>query len=193
MRSRDIKPFAIEIRTKKRSPSGQSPSIWGDSAGLLKEASAPSRASPPDRQPSARSQDAPLVVQAVPAERRILQDLRPSDVPDPTPVVETREPRRQRRKTIDGTASTAARKPEASRSPKSVTYNVDVQHDESGSAVRSALRLIDYPIVKAEVPQAAPPRLRSREPRRLPKKWARQLSDLPRGERWRRRLPAVCR
>lgn len=206
MRSRDVRPFTVEFKTKRRPSANPASSLWGDTATLFKSASVQDEPPPFKSEPSVPSA-APTITTEEPAQgRRILPDLRPVEAATVETAAPIRVPRAPRRKSLDGTLHnpeehmTRQAKPTLSLE----TFDeVPAVHIETAVLEISAERGDDLPVQKitgqAEAteqslfapegsPIIAPPSML--QPRR---KWLKRAAELPRGERWKRRLPEVCR
>lgn len=211
MRSRISRPVMVELKTRRRSTTAAPASIWGDAASLLKappEPSLPSVArqttfSTPVSQTNRVAPDAGRqprrvlpdlrVEQAVTLEkaqptgvarssrklgpRTILDSVKKQDEPQveaapPAPVEATR------------TAATGGAAPVVGLY-QDEAQSEDALWESSAPSVETASEA--RPLVgntATMLPLIATQRTR---------KWVRGVEDLPRGERWKRRLPEVCR
>jgi len=202
MRSRDLRPFTVEIKNKRRHPASAPASIWADTGALLKLASEPdagNSGTAPQRVDMARDR-AGAPVQSSPV-RRVLPDLRaaPAEaepgaeagpaVPPPAPKIRRNAVRHDSGPLLDHGALHAAKAsepaPSVSLEPVRLPQAADVPHDAMfDGAVSTALGDDMAGDELIMMPAAGMQRTR---------KWTRRAGDLPRGERWKRRLPEVCR
>lgn len=198
MRSRDVRPFAVEIKSKKRTPSAPPPSLWGETAHLFKTVADPSEPPTPHAPAGPAKTMRPSETeraQTVP-ERRVLPDLRAVRADGEAPIEPAgadRENRRGRRAVPSqgrehrggkGVRPIApVREPQPAADPQVTLF----APEPAAAAIASLPAAITASVAARQGGAAAS------EPRKTARKWARQIGDLPRSERWRRRLPEVCR
>ena len=210
MRSRDTRSFTVELKTKRRSTAIPSPSLWGNAASLFKETPEPStRALFRGAAPS----PAPITPVSSASEsdkqpRRILPDLRVAEAltPEEVPAVRaTRSVRRKERKTMFGDLANQDKRQNdeslaASDESIEAARVVETTRRELASIPTESDDVLweeSAPISKVtRAPQsivASTPLIVSQVASQRDRKWRRRVEDLPRGERWKRRLPEVCR
>jgi hypothetical protein len=208
MKSRDLRPFAVEHKHKRR-PIAQPPaSIWGDAVDHFRAHSEPIRAVAPDLIRVLHPVPTPEPQVGV-EERRVLPDLRAAPVATAEEVGAIRVKRRAVNRTggalVVGdsekqhehhiqVASTASDLPTELASEIAVESDARPEAEDTPVAsfrieTRSDIVVTQEPWSAMErVPVIGRPIGSRRE-----RTWTRKVDDLPRGERWRRRLPEVCR
>jgi hypothetical protein len=215
MRSRDLRTFTVEIKNKRRHAATPPASLWADAeAALLKPVAVPNGFGAGEpievrRGPSAGSAKADQP-------RRVLPDLRPAE-PEPSAGEESgrnlrladagdgagaappgRPSRRGRSAAPQGAEPRQKRGPRRSERPAVApglnanaadTRSADAAFAGSAFIVAAAEVPVDGIALSGQAPMIVVPAGAERPARR----WARRVEDLPRGERWKRRLPEVCR
>ncbi len=198
MRSRDVRPFTVEFKTKRRPAAALPPSIWGSAAILLK--TAPEPRTPP----LVRGADTPILrapsIEVAPESnhhpRRVLPDLRMAEAV----VLDTDRPirvTRRSRKGVRGMMQENVEKRGELQIETAAAQEKPVEHRRAEAESEDALWEASAPSreitqvpqpVEANTPLVVPQGMMPRS-----RRWTRRVEDLPRGERWRRRLPDVCR
>ncbi len=200
MRKRELRPFTIEVKSKRRSVSSPPASIWGDTEKLFKappnQASGPVfpkidgaivASAPAAREPMGEAQA-----------RRILPDLRAAQIEVAEDAVAIRVEQRRTRK-----SEHILRDEGYSKRRKKAVASAPVAEDELTNKKRpeDALDGIPAAATSSSIEVAPDPHPTiSRSPIIVPqmsprrdRKWVRGVDELPRGEKWKRRLPEVCR
>jgi hypothetical protein len=199
MKPRDLRTFTVEHKTKRRRNSTPPASLWSNAAGLFRatfdQASTEIPASIDGAPPvSGGTTEAHGDIQV----RRILPDLRATQVEVAEDVVAIRvKPRRAPRKRVE-TVQQDADKQSAHQveQPSAITVESialasadDTPKASFTSEPRSSIAVRqDQWSAMVHAPAAARPISSGRE-----RTWTRRVDDLPRGERWKKRLPDVCR
>lgn len=209
MRSRDLRTFTVEVKNKRRHAPPAPASLWADAEALLKPAATN------DHGPGAGE---PIQVRRAPSagngksdqSRRVLPDLRPSK-PE-TDAAAGSDPVAQAANGADAAAKAdgamnggAPRRGRGAIAPDPDTRPKRAARRPvpAGVAPLPAAEPAAGPIV-VETAAAADTSARSPvagdtpiivpgETAKPARRWARRVEDLPRGERWKRRLPDVCR
>jgi hypothetical protein len=210
MRSRDTRSFTVELKSKRRSTAAPPSSIWGHAATLFKEVPEPStrtlfrnEASSPV--PTSSVQVTP---KADNQSRRILPDLRVAEsapLEEALPIRVTRSNRKKGRVKMSENIErqgelpidTAPTEPDEIIGTVSTSVPEPVDQGPADADNEDALWEASAPDTEVtQDPQSfvgstsivVPPMASRRD-----RKWTRRVEDLPRGERWKRRLPGVCR
>jgi hypothetical protein len=210
MRSRGTRSFTVELKSKRRSTATQPPSIWGQSASLF--TTPPEPGSPtPARKVAAPIPASPLIGVAPEAQKqppRVLPDLRtvePASPEEAPPTRMTRSSRKPGRQTMRDSVKTHDKLPveaalpapaEATRMAAAggaapVELYQDEAHSEDALWESSAPSIVAAPEPRSLVGNTA--MVLTPVATQRGRKWTRGVEDLPRGERWKRRLPSVCR
>jgi hypothetical protein len=203
MRSRDVRPFTVEFKQKKRTTAAPPPSIWGKAADLFRTDPDPV-GRPLERAGSSRSLPthhyAPVKV------RRVLPDLQAAageTALEVTAIPATRHRQQKGGKTMSQEMKnhielTITAPPVASdQGLEAALPGQGADDPDTAQAEPETVRTGDAPIVvpyEVEAEQdRAPVVVSSTVSRPSARRWTRKIEDLPRGERWKRRLPDVCR
>lgn len=205
-----MRPFRVEIKTKRRAHPVLPPSIWGDAATLLK--AAPDQ---PSEIPRMRQVDqvvtvpskSLLPVQAAQA-RRILPDLRTIEVAASEPAAPLRVTRTPRKKggniMLHDTEKMVEHQEDTSPSARDNEPAQAIHIEASSLAISEGdedIRLSQSGAETAEteaseeanpIPTSTSAALHE-PPLQPSRKWVKGAAELPRWEKWRRRLPGVCR
>jgi hypothetical protein len=207
MKSRDLRTVTVEHKTKRRPSAPAHASIWGNALGPFTHPSdrdSPVAPAPENQAPpvSATMAEGHGGIQA----RRILPDLRAAQVEAAEDVVslrvkQRRAPRKRGETTLPD-AETRRHDVEHPSTTPPLTYEaapavaIETSPDEAVTASKAQLSALFRPPVEsrldwraATAPWTIAPHTRKRRQR----SWTRKVHDLPRGERWKRRLPDVCR
>jgi hypothetical protein len=206
MRSRDVRPFKVEIKTKRRPTAVLPSSIWGDTANLFKTTQDRDSVLPAseNRQPvvtAAVETHTPQDGQA----RRVLPDLRTIDVVAEEEVAIAPVKRASRRQS--GAAKPRLTKDQGQHSLQpdaipDVSSPAQTIHVETSSLSISAGESGDLAPQSAVLPEAlqdtilppvSAPIVAAPGVVRAGRKWSQPGAALPRWEKWKRRLPEVCR
>ncbi len=205
MRSRDLRPFTVEIKSKRRNPATTPASIWADTEAILKAAAEPAgcllggRGEPIEVRRTEAAAAPTLASQA----RRVLPDLRAMG-PETEPAAGADKAvarKLHRTRTLNrkgGEAMPHDTKHQPKRASASDLTASMPDPNRASAAEPEALAVAGegaMPIaVPAEiVPPAGDAPIIVHRAARPGRRWARRADDLPRGERWKRRLPEVCR
>ncbi len=205
-----MRPFTVEFKSKRRPTANLSPSIWGNTAQHF--GIAPDRRPDPPRPSLDKLTFAPAPKEAQPEAKvqtkRILPDLRVAEVKVDAEIVAVRVRRTPRKKGGNTMLHDAEKPNEHQMEPTSpvpdqiVTPDPEAQVYQSGSPEADEVpsTALDLPTnSEIEVPQGSHsatseasivvPETGNQRSRR----WVRGTHELRRGERWKRRLPEVCR
>jgi hypothetical protein len=210
MKSRDHRPFAVEHKTKRRSTPTLPASIWGDAVDHFRTPSEQAPIVAPDLIDA--SQSSPIVAPepkfAVDV-RRVLPDLRIARVEVTEEVVATpvkqRRVHRKREPVVSGsseeqvehqieTASAASDLPSETTPATGVETVARIESEDAPEASLTSTNptsCADIAERQSAVMLALEAAVQTRH--RRERTWTRKVDDLPRGERWKRRLPDVCR
>ncbi len=208
MRSRNSRSFTVELKSKRPSATSAPPSIWGKAASLFKATSEPSNPKPVQKtaSPALPNPTVGVASEAEKQPRRILRDLRVESAPlEEVPPIRVTRSNRKRGRTMSEnierqgelpiesapTAPNAVIDTVSTAAPKSVELAPieAVSEDSLWEASEPAREVTQGPqILKGNTQIIAPQATSGRD-----RKWTRRVEDLPRGERWKRRLPSVCR
>ncbi len=206
MRSRDVRPFTVEIKTKRRPTTASSSSIWGDTANLFRSAQDRDAVLP------ASENHRPPVTGAVETRtahdaqaRRVLPDLRAIDgVAEEEAALAPvkRAPRRQPgaakpRRTDDRARPPLqpATTPDVGSPAQTIhveTSALSISGGESGDLVAPSAALPEA-LQDTILPSVSAPIVAVPGIVRAGRKWSQPGAALPRWEKWKRRLPEVCR
>jgi hypothetical protein len=199
MKSRNLRTFTVEHKTKRRPTPTLPTSIWGHVSGLFSTTSDQANMVVPapidDMSPAPiRKTEAHGDIQV----RRILPDLRATQVEVAEDVVAIRlKPRRVPRKRVE-TVQQDADKQSAHQveQPSAITVETLALAEPDDTPKASFTREARGDIVVMQEPWSAvelAPAIGRPISSRRERTWTRKVDDLARGERWRRRLPEVCR
>ncbi len=211
MRKRELRPFTVEVKSKRRSVSTPPASIWGDTEKLFK--ASPNRASGPvfPKIDEAIAASAPAVrepageIQA----RRILPDLRAAQIEVAEDAVAIHVEQHRTRKSDSEHLPRDERHPKRRKQAVVVVPDVDVVSASNAKVVLTGKKKKSgkaQTVTPSKAPSSAivvtprshveiahTPIIAQQIPPRRDRKWVRGVDDLSRGERWKRRLPEVCR
>jgi len=210
MRKRELRPFTVEVKSKRRSISTPPASIWGDTEKLFR--APPSQASGPVSPKSDEAIVAPAPAATEPAgeihSRRILPDLRAAQIEVAEDAVAIRIKERRPPKSDREHLPREERHPKRRKQAVVVVPDVDVVSTSSAKVVltvkkkRGKAQTFTPSIAPSSVIVVTPrshveiahtPIIAQQASPRRDRKWVRGIDELSRGERWKRRLPEVCR
>jgi hypothetical protein len=210
MKFRDLRTFTVEHKSKRRPTSAPPASIWGNATGLFRTTS--DQASTVVSAPIDKAPPAPATTTEAHADgqvRRILPDLRAPQVEMAEevvaiPVKPRRAPRKGReteQRDADKQSAHQIESPSTTPDIASMTAPTIVAEavalagaDDTPRAPLTSEPRADIVVTQEQwsamvhAPEAALLTHARRE-----RTWTRKVDDLARGERWKRRLPEVCR
>jgi hypothetical protein len=181
------RPFTIELKTKRRASTAAAFN-WGAAAAVLApEPPLICEGSSATRDPEPRfgtSVSAPGKVLAQSSVRRVLPDLRVDDSASSAQVPDLKSRRKVKARVELGSTNRDVDKPVPDRRNPTEASSAPVAASGAKSEDTRS-RSMGSPAKDAVVDPASRPA--------LARKWARPVASLRRGERWKRRLPDVCR
>ena len=211
MRSRNTRSFTVELKSKRRSTAApMPPSIWGNAASLFRATPEPSNPTPVRTavSPVSASPSVGIAPDAEKQARRVLPDLRVAEsapLEEALPIRVMRSNRKKGRTMSEKIErqgelpiGTAPAEPDETVRMVSTSAPQPVNLGAVEAESEDVLWEASAPASEvAQEPQtfvgSAPIVVPQKASRHEPRKWTRRVEDLPRGERWKRRLPEVCR